>query len=273
MLAEAELKRILARDHGRLSKVLAALAAAGQPVKVRDIVQIAERHGFRKMGSWNVSSILGTSRGKAILIGGLWEITEDGLDDVRALVGNGKATRSAEAAVDLRTELATINDGTTRAFAEEAIRAYEAKIYRSAIVMSWITAMDVLYQVVLDTKLKEFNAQAKSVNADWKPAKDRDGLAQMKEADFLSRIAALSIIGKNVKTTLVECLNRRNGCGHPNSLKLKDRAVAHHVETLILNVFQQFGAPACRRHLRHPQLRRDHQRGGPRLCSFSYLVA
>ena len=44
-------------------------------------------------------------------------------------------------------------------------------------------------------------------------AKDRDGLALMKEADFLDRAQAVGIIGKNVKSTLVECLNRRNGCG------------------------------------------------------------
>ena len=61
--------------------------------------------------------------------------------------------------------------------------------------MSWITAMDVLYQVVLDTKLAEFNAEAKRINTDWKPAKDRDGLALMKEADFLNRLSTIGIIG------------------------------------------------------------------------------
>lgn len=244
MLTEPELKRVLARDHGRLSKVLACLAAAEEPTKVRDIVAISEAHGFRKMKGWNVSSILANSRGKAILVNRHWEITEDGLDDVRALAASAKPRAMPEPAADLRDEMASIKDGTTRAFAEEAVRSYEIKNYRSAIVMSWITAMDVLYQVVLDTKLKEFNAAAKAANVDWKPAKNRDGLALMKEAEFLNSIAKLGIIGKNVKSTLVECLNRRNGCGHPNSLKLKDRAVAHHIETLVLNVFQKFGAPA-----------------------------
>jgi hypothetical protein len=244
VLTETELKTVLARDHSRLCKVLAALAKAGEPIKVRGITLIAERHGFRKMREWNVSGILTTSRGKAILINGHWEITEDGLDEVRALTGNGKARPAPAPASDLRAEMATIKDDTTRAFAEEAVRAYESKIYRSATVMSWITAVDVLYQVVLDTKLAEFNAEAKRLNNDWKPAKDRDGLALMKERDFLDRIATLGIIGKNVKASLIECLTRRNGCGHPNSLKVADRAVAHHVETLILNVFQKFGAPA-----------------------------
>jgi hypothetical protein len=76
--------------------------------------------------------------------------------------------------------------------------------------------------VVLDTKLTEFNTEGKRLINDWKPAKDRDGLALMKEADFLRRVATLGIIGGNVKATLVECLTRRNGCDHPKeSLKVK----------------------------------------------------
>jgi hypothetical protein len=60
------------------------------------------------------------------------------------------------------------------------------------------------------------------------------------ERDFLDRIAALSIIGKNVKQELEKCLERRNGCGHPNSRRLGQNTVAHHIEVLLLNVFEKF---------------------------------
>ncbi len=33
---------------------------------------------------------------------------------------------------------------------------------------------------------------------------------------------------------------RRNGCGHPNSLKIGANTAAHHIEILLLNVFQKF---------------------------------
>jgi hypothetical protein len=57
---------------------------------------------------------------------------------------------------------------------------------------------------------------------------------------FLDRIAAISVIGKNVKDELQGCLKTRNGCGHPNSLKVSTNKVAGHIEVLLQNVFQPF---------------------------------
>lgn len=245
MLPRAQLKNHLHREHTRLTKLLIILAANDpEPARVSEIEQMGVDAGFRDLRGWNISDILRASKGRAILVNGRWELTDAGRNDVVTVLGINGTSPAAAAALDLRAELAKVKDGTTRAFAEEAIVAYETRIYRSAIVMSWVTAMDVLYQAVLDTHLAAFNAEAKRVDNDWKNAKDRDGLALMKERDFLNRTAAIGVIGKNVKATLIECLDRRNGCGHPNSLKLKDRAVAHHVEALVLNVFQAFGAPA-----------------------------
>jgi len=48
------------------------------------------------------------------------------------------------------------------------------------------------------------------------------------------------MLSKNVKTELKNCLDRRNRCGHPNSLKLGANTVAHHIEVLLLNVFKVF---------------------------------
>ena len=62
----------------------------------------------------------------------------------------------------------------------------------------------------------------------------------MREADFLDRLVAISVLGKNVKEELKECLDRRNACGHPNSYKIGANTVAHHIEILLLNVFKKF---------------------------------
>ena len=77
-------------------------------------------------------------------------------------------------------------------------------------------------------------------NAKWKDAKTTDDIGRMNESDFLDRLAAISVIGKNVKAELKGCLDRRNGCGHPNSLKISANTVAHHIEILLLNVFKEF---------------------------------
>lgn len=48
------------------------------------------------------------------------------------------------------------------------------------------------------------------------------------------------ILGKSVRQQLQKCLDLRNGCGHPNSLKLAEHSVSSHIEILMLNVFSRF---------------------------------
>ena len=140
---------------------------------------------------------------------------------------------------DLRAHLPNIKDEEARAFVGEAITCFEHELYRSAVVMSWLAAVRILYAHVHEHWLKEFNDEAKRIDPKWKPAKTTDDLGRMKERDFLDRIAALSIIGKNVKQELERCLERRNGCGHPNSLKLSQNTAAHHIEVLLMNVIDK----------------------------------
>jgi hypothetical protein len=106
--------------------------------------------------------------------------------------------------------------------------------------MSWLAAVHVLKLHVFNEHRADFDADAKRVDSKWRTVKSLDDYGRMKESDFLDRIAAISVIGKNVKVELVECLNRRNSCGHPNSYKLGDATVAHHIEILLLNVFSKF---------------------------------
>ncbi len=169
-----------------------------------------------------------------------WEITEKGKEHLRDLGVESVSPAAAQVATDLRQHLSKIQSETTRAFVEEAIRCYEAKLYRSAIVMSWIAAVDVLYREVVANHLAAFNAEAKRVDSRWKGAANEDGLARMKEADFLDRLVAIGVIGKNVKEELAKALKLRNGCGHPNSLTVGPNIVTSHLETLLLNVFDKF---------------------------------
>jgi hypothetical protein len=106
--------------------------------------------------------------------------------------------------------------------------------------MSWIAAVDVLYQKVHAKHLSAFNKEASRIDPKWKPALSVDDFGKMKEGEFLDRLVAISMIGKNVKNELKQCLDRRNGCGHPNSLKIGPATVAHHLEILLLNVFHPF---------------------------------
>jgi hypothetical protein len=169
-----------------------------------------------------------------------WELSDAGKMHLRTLGVSSISPAAMQVAVDLRTHLAKVSDVQTFEFVEESIRCHEAELYRSAIVMAWLGAMNVLQQHVHKKHLSAFNAEAARVDARWKAAITQDDIGRMKEADFLDRIEKLSIIGKNVKTELKACLDLRNGCGHPNSLKVSVNKSAAHIETLLQNVFEKF---------------------------------
>jgi hypothetical protein len=239
LLKSHDLKDWLHKDLERLDKLLLILATQDAPIGVSKVVEIAEVAGFRDPKKWNVSRILGASNGKAIRTAG-WELTDSGKMHLRNLGVASISPAAMQVAVDLRNHLAKVTDAQTRDFVEEAIKCHEAELYRSAIVMSWLGAMDVLQKHVQQKHLAAFNAEALRVNVKWKTAVSQDDIGKMGESDFLDRIETLSIIGKNVKAQLKGCLDLRNGCGHPNSLKVSVNKSAAHIETLLQNVFEKF---------------------------------
>ena len=233
-----DLKSTLHGELTQIDKLLLVLSSFDSPCQVSDIKARAMEAGLRAASTWNLSDVLRRSNGLAIRTGEGWEITESGQQRLQAI---GLARKSSnQVAHDLRAELSNIVDTNTRAFADEAIKCHEFGLYRSAIVMSWIAAIDVLRHYVINNHLGQFNAEARRVNTRWKDAKTPDDLGNMKESDFLDRLVGISILGKNVKVELKTCLDRRNGCGHPNSLRIGANTSAHHIEVLLLNVFKRF---------------------------------
>lgn len=210
------------------------------PKAVKTLKVIAKQAGFREPEKWNVSSLLSRSGGLAIRTDSGWELTNSGKERVAQLAGTSLSSITPKVASSLRSHLANIKDQETSAFLEEAIKCYETKLYRSAVVLTWVGAIAVLYEHVVTNRLADFNTEALSRNPKWKTAKTKDDLANLKEYDFLQILHSISVIGKSVKDELEGCLKFRNGCGHPNSLKIGESRVSGHIETLMLNVFSKF---------------------------------
>lgn len=241
MLSDAELKVWLQKDLSRADKVLAVLASFDEPVSIRKIKIKASVAGCN-MEKWSIPSILQRSKGMTLALPLGHELSEKGYAKLQELGISKLSPAAAKVATDLRKHLGTITNPDTRAFVEEAIQCYEAELFRSAIVMSWLAAMSVLHHAVIESKLVELNAAQKAIDPKWKPAITADDLGLMKESDFLNRLVAISMIGKNAKTQLLHALDLRNGCGHPNSLKVGANATAAHLETLLQNVFDKFAS-------------------------------
>src|SRR5262249_31015084 len=180
------------------------------------------------------------SSGRAVRTDEGWELRSAGRDYVAKLAGPAAAIPPPKVAASLRSHLPKLTNPQTAAFVEEAIRCSEQKLHRAAVVLSWVGAVSVLYQEVVDKHLAAFNTEAARRNSKWKPAATTDDLSKMKEKDFLDILDHLSVIGKNVKQELEGCLTLRNGCGHPNSLVIAEHRVASHIEVLLLNVFASF---------------------------------
>ena len=242
-LSKEALQTLLVRpDLQRLDKLLIILFWDNEsPKTLADIKKVGSENGLRECVKWNISDSLGKSKGKATSIQGKWTLTIPGKTYLfqQNFVTEKKSQIKKDVA-DLRSHLSSIKDTNTKSFMEEAIACIEADQNRAAVVFSWIGAVALLYDHIVKHHLSAFNAEALKRDAKWKNAKNADDLSKMKEHDFLNVLEAISVLGKNVKQEIQGCLTLRNGCGHPNSLKIGERKVAAHVETLILNVFSKF---------------------------------
>ena len=239
-LTIADLKRLLHGDYARLDKLLTVLASFDRPCQIAEVKERAHDVGYSIPQTWNVSTYLRRSKGKAIRIPSGWEITDAGRRHLAELGIIPSIPTQAVIATDLRDALPRIRNSDTRSFVEEAVSCYEAGLYRSTIVMSWVGAVAVLHDYIQNHHLAAFNSEALRRNRKWKTATTTDDLGRMRESSFLDIICALSVVGPNVKTELKSCLNRRNACGHPSSLKVAANTAAHHLEVLLLNVFVRF---------------------------------
>lgn len=238
----ADLKSLIHQEFSRTDKLLLVLASVEEPAQVRDIVSRASSAGLRIGRGWNVSNILSRSKGQAIRTPSGWEISDLGFQHLMSLGVSQVGFAATNVSRALREELSQTSHPDARAFMQEAISCYEAGLFRSAIVMSWLAAVYVMQRYVVANCLVAFNAEAKRVNVKWKDARTPDEIGRMRESEFLERICAISMIARNVKSELKACLDRRNGCGHPTSLKIGANTAAHHIEILLLNVFKQFSS-------------------------------
>jgi hypothetical protein len=235
----SDLKRDLHRDGlSRGDRLLIILSSAGgRPLTVSEIRQIAVDNGVPGARTMNISDALSGLGGKVIRIPKMgWELSDTGKAAAALLTDSP----TPPAASPLRDILAKLTNSDVKDFVQEGIGCIESKHYRAAVVLTWVGALAVLYDVIVTKQLASFNTEATKRDAKWKMAKNADDLSRMKEYDFLQVLEAISVIGKNVKGELEACLKLRNACGHPNSLKIAENRVAAHVETLVLNIFAVF---------------------------------
>jgi hypothetical protein len=216
-----------------------------KPKEVAEIKRLGRNAGLTDILKWNLSDILRRSKGLCIRLPNGWAITTTGKEYVRSLgiLPEKKSRKVLHIASSLRQAAKRIANPETVSFLEESITCFEAGLYRSAVVLSWVGAMSLLQDQIVMHHLAAFNTEAQRRDPTWKPARTKDDFSRMKESEFLDILGSppISLVGKNVKEELKNnCLQLRNACGHPTSLKIGENRVAAHLEVLILNVFGKF---------------------------------
>ncbi len=243
MLKPEHLKDILhtARLQRRDAIALVLATKDGQPTSAAEVVKIGRNNGLDKIGTWNVSQYLGQNKGFFVKFPEGWALGPAGKQHVASLAAKLNGGQPAMINQSLRLLIPKLPNEEAKAFVGEAISCYESKCYRAAVVLSWVGAVAILHNYVINNCLVAFNAEASARDKDWKPAKVVDDLGLMKEEKFLDVLVKISVLGKNVKELLKNnCLALRNACGHPNSVQPGENMVAAHLEILINHVFTRF---------------------------------
>jgi hypothetical protein len=221
-------------------KLLIVLLCSNKSLQVKEVRAKAVANGVRAAKGWNISKLFGASKGRAVLFSAGWEITDIGRTHLAAL-GVTTDPVVTQQAVTLRKLLPKILSDKNRDFVAEAVSCYERKNLRAAAVLSWVGAISILYDHVMQHALTKFSNEWVRRNPQKnKPIAAVEDFSELKEDTFLDVLNAISIIGKSVKDELKGCLKFRNGCGHPNTLVVGETRVAAHLESLINNVYTRF---------------------------------
>ncbi|MCM2354911.1 MAG: hypothetical protein NDI63_14920 [Pseudobdellovibrio sp.] len=220
-------------------KILIVLLVLDAPTKPNKIQSVLSDHGIREAKKWNMSQLLKATKHAVSLKDG-WTLTSNGKSSLKEKLGIGEV-KEAKIITSLRDHLPKIKLTQNREFIEEAIRCFESKCFRAAVVLSWTGAMGVLYDEVIKNHLTTFNRNLMAKFPKSKTIVSFDDLALLSENDFLELAYSSSVIDKNVKMHLQNTgLKLRNSCGHPNTFKVSEHQVQAHIELIMLNVFEKF---------------------------------
>ncbi len=238
-MKKSEIEEILLSSTvSQKDKILFILFLENKLLNTGQIREIALDRGVREAKKWNISDSLLKLKNKVIKSKDGWEISLKGKEQFSK--NKGQSSRIKKAEVGLRLHLKSIKNKRISDFVSESITNLETKSLRSAVVLSWIGAMSILYEYTFSNYLGQFNTELIRRSPKHKIITAVEDFSEIKEYDFLQILSSISVISKNVKQELENCLKLRNGCGHPNSLVVGEERVAAHIEILILNVYSKF---------------------------------
>ncbi|MBB6329830.1 hypothetical protein HNP24_000780 [Chryseobacterium sediminis] len=146
-----------------------------------------------------------------------------------------------EVSQKLRDLLSRVNSKEQRDFLDESIKCFEVKAFRAAVLMTWLLAIDVLYENILKNNLATFN-NAIQLHGKYKKIviSKKDDFSDIKESDFIELLRVAKLISNDVRKILDEKLGIRNSAAHPNSIIFDELKCMSYLKDLIINVIEKY---------------------------------
>jgi len=151
----------------------------------------------------------------------------------------GKNSYTKQTTEQLSRLLPLIQSDIQRAFLEDAVKCFNAALYRPAIIMTWLLTMDTLYDHLLNNYRDVFNQQLE-INHKKIKIKSKDDFESYKENDVIGFMKAINMLSKEQAKLLTAKLDSRNSAAHPNGTSFKEAKVATFIEELIEDIISKF---------------------------------
>jgi hypothetical protein len=142
----------------------------------------------------------------------------------------------------LQRLVAKVTDENRKKFLAEAIACLGVQAKRATIIMTWLIALDHLYDYIIKHKLSDFNAALKKRRDKLSTLTivSKDDFAEMKEAVFIEVARSAGIISNDVRKILDEKLGVRNTFAHPSAIEIHETKVINFIEDLVDNVISKY---------------------------------
>lgn len=234
-------KRLFEDSRPRGERALFLLSRMQGPASVGRLKEYAIGIGFRDINKWNISDVLRKQIPLCILKPEGWIVTSEGEQTLASLGYFEGSPIVSKTRGDLESHVKQITDPIKRGFAQEAVACFNSGLHRACVVLSWVGAIWILENYTFDQRLAEFNRAGKArFSKHFREIASIEHFTRMQESDVLQLCEDVGLIDKSMKNHLIERLNFRNTCGHPNMVVIDDHNVANHVEFLLNNIYKKF---------------------------------
>lgn len=171
---------------------------------------------------------------------GTFAMTAEGYEEIRdylRTVGGLKGVADA-----LARAAGQISPESEATFVAEMRLSIDAGAKRATVILMWLVTVDHLQRHVIHHKKADFNgALSKRTDLKGITIDAQSDFEEMKrERDFIDLLGSSGIVTPSVKKLLVEKLDFRNTCAHPNNITIGDAKVVSFVEDIVDNVLLRY---------------------------------